>query len=225
MCHHPPFRQPNDHQYQVLSKHTLNLNHWVDVLHWWHRITLNELTSLQIEKRPSLRSGRQMTKTLLCRGICRISFRAQDGSTLKITYGQWHNFPTGFCRENWFVTLPDLLAPRDTLTLVTIDQIHARPVSPATNITTIVKISTCLLSVDLRLLESRITITTVRIDTIDAHSVRSTCVRAAIVNISAMMDGRENAQWLRSVFQTWSRCRSSYRQLSVRHRAVEVRHV
>ena len=62
MCHHPPFRQPNNHQYieQPSSvKHTLNLNHWVDVLHWWHRITLNELTSLQIEKRPSLRSGRQ----------------------------------------------------------------------------------------------------------------------------------------------------------------------
>ena len=34
----------------VLSKQILDLNHWADVLHGWHRITLNRLTSLQIEK-------------------------------------------------------------------------------------------------------------------------------------------------------------------------------
>ena len=49
----------------------------------------------------------------------------------------------------------------------------------------------------------KITITTVRIDIIDARSARSACVHTAIVNTSAPMDGR-NAHWLRSVFQTWS---------------------
>ena len=46
-------------------------------------------------------------------------------------------------------------------------------------------------SVDLRLPESRITIATVRIDTVDARSVRSTSVHAAIVNISALTEGRK----------------------------------
>ena len=64
-------------------------------------------------------------------------------------------------------------------------------------ITTIVKVFTYLISVDVRLLESRIT--TVRIDTIDARSVRSARVHTAIVNTSTLVDGR-NAHWLRSVF-------------------------
>ena len=42
-------------------------------------------------------------------------------------------------------------------------------------------------------------ITTVRIDTIDAHSARSACVHTAIVNISTLVDGG-NYHWLRSVF-------------------------
>ena len=58
---------------------------------------------------------------------------------------------------------------------------------------------TYFISVDVRLRESRITTTTVRIDTIDARSARSACVHAAIVNISALMDGG-NSHWLRSVF-------------------------
>ena len=57
--------------------------------------------------------------------------------------------------------------------------------------------------------ESRITITTVRLDTICARSAPSACVHTAILNISAMMDG-ENSHWLRSVFQTWSCFRSSH---------------
>jgi len=44
---------------------------------------------------------------------------------------------------------------------------------------------------DLRFLESRITVATVRIDAIDARSVRSTCVHAAIVNMSVQTDGRK----------------------------------
>ena len=48
-----------------------------------------------------------------------------------------------------------------------------------------------LTSVDVRLLESRIAITTVRTDTIDARSARSACVHTAIVNISALMDGEK----------------------------------
>ena len=55
---------------------------------------------------------------------------------------------------------------------------------------------------DLRLLKSRVTIATVRIDTIDARSVRSTCVHAAILNISVLTEMEEDTQWLRSVFQT-----------------------
>ena len=46
-------------------------------------------------------------------------------------------------------------------------------------------------SVDVRLMESRTTIATVQIDTIDARSVRSTCVHAAIVKISVLTDGRK----------------------------------
>ena len=55
--------------------------------------------------------------------------------------------------------------------------------------TTIVKVSTCFISVDVRLLESRIIVATVRTDTIDARSARSALCAYAIVNISALMDG------------------------------------
>ena len=48
---------------QVLSKHLRNWTRRVDVFHWWHRVTLNGLISLQIEKRLALtRNGQQMTK-------------------------------------------------------------------------------------------------------------------------------------------------------------------
>ena len=53
----------------------------------------------------------------------------------------------------------------------------------------IVKVFTYLISVHVRLPESRVTITTMRHDTIDARSTRSACVHPAIVNISAVMDG------------------------------------
>ena len=55
--------------------------------------------------------------------------------------------------------------------------------------TAIVKVFTQLISVDVRLPESRIIATTVRTDTIDARSAWSTCVHTAIVNNSALMDG------------------------------------
>ena len=54
--------------------------------------------------------------------------------------------------------------------------------------TTIVKVFTYLISVHVRLPESRVAIKTVRTDTIDARSARSACVQPAIVNISALMD-------------------------------------
>ena len=56
-------------------------------------------------------------------------------------------------------------------------------------ITTIVMVFTYLLSVDVRLLECRITTTPVRTDTIEERSARSACVHTAIVNISALMEG------------------------------------
>ena len=51
--------------------------------------------------------------------------------------------------------------------------------------TTIVRVFAFLPSVDFRLLESRITITIVRIDTIEARSAQSACAHTAIVNIAA----------------------------------------
>ena len=48
---------------------------------------------------------------------------------------------------------------------------------------------TQLVSIDARLLESRITTTTVRIDTIDAHSAQSACAYTAIVNYAALVYG------------------------------------
>ena len=55
--------------------------------------------------------------------------------------------------------------------------------------TTIVRVFAFLPSVDFRLLESRITITIVRIDTIEARSAHSACAHTAIVNIAAPVYG------------------------------------
>ena len=82
--------------------------------------------------------------------------------------------------------------------------------------TTIVKVFTYLISVDVRLPESRVTITTVQTDTIDARSARSACVHTASVNIAALMDGG-NSHRLRSVFQTWS-CLCSLQNLQQKYR-------
>ena len=58
-CHDPLF----------ILKQIYNLNHRADVFHWWHRITLNGLTSLQIEERLVLRAvDPQKTKILLMSG-------------------------------------------------------------------------------------------------------------------------------------------------------------
>ena len=75
-------------------------------------------------------------------------------------------------------------------------------------ITTIVKVYTYLISVDVSLLKSRITITTVRIDTIDARSARSACVHTAIVNVSALMDGEIPFAW--QCVSNWSCFHSSH---------------
>ena len=102
---------------------------------------------------------------------------------------------------------------------------HARPVSPATNTTTMVNISTHLLSVDLRLLEFRIQSQLCEL-TIDARSVRWTCVHAAIANIFALMDGVKMPSGFAVCFKSGLRSSHNphhkYRQLSVRHRAVEM---
>ena len=58
---------------------------------------------------------------------------------------------------------------------------------------------------DLRFLESRITVATVRIDAIDARSARSTCVHASIVNMSVETDGRKMPSGFAVCFKTWSR--------------------
>ena len=73
----------------------------------------------------------------------------------------------------------------------------------ATNTTTMVKISAHVLSVDPRLLESRITIANVRIDHRRTFRAVGLCARATCQHFCT--DGREEiAQWLRNGFQKWS---------------------